>query len=117
MNDTDEEDGEVASSSVTLMLRGGKKLLPVDVRPKGKKIALVSRYCKPLVDEFKCMTGAEWDGEAWVVTNNRRNWMQLEVLQGLLPAEFVRYRKGFVPTGDAGDWDHQWGRIPYDSEG
>jgi hypothetical protein len=111
VSDLDGDDDRVAGTIVpiqTLRLRVGAKILPVRVSPAGKKLALDSRYYKPLVEEIKCMKGADWDGQAWLITNCRRNWIQLEVLQGLLPKELARYRHTrprIVET--PGLWEHQ----------
>lgn len=77
----------------TVEVVAGSKLVPLEVEKSGKKLALRSGYYKSLIEEFKCMRGAEWDAEnkAWRVTDCRRNWIQLESLQGKTPSELERY--------------------------
>jgi hypothetical protein len=74
-------------------------MIPAQVEVEGKKIAISFPFCRPLVEEVKCMRGARWDPEEklWRVTDCRRNWMQLESLQVdergefRVPAELRRY--------------------------
>lgn len=80
-------------SSNTLLLNAGGRQLPVRVRLAGKKLALQSRYYKPLVEELKCLKGAEWlpGTKEWAVTDCPRNRLQLAILAGEVPPEIARY--------------------------
>lgn len=111
-DDGGEEEGDDAgnvatSPPSTLRLRVGGKVKTVRVYPKGRKLALAFDYFKPLIAEVKCMTGADWDGEAWLITNNRRNQMSLEILQGIRPVELARYRCEYPRIEFNGAWGHQ----------
>lgn len=87
-----------------LLLSNGRKLIPVKVERAGKKLALSCPFDRPMVEEFKCMRGAQWHAEdkTWRVTDCRRNWMQIEGMQDdggklRMPTELKRY---FEPRGD-----------------
>lgn len=87
-------------STSTLMLSAGGRALPVRLEIVGKKILLMSRYHKPLVDELRSMRGAEWRKEvkAWAVTDCQRNRLQLALLAGETPPEIARYDAALPPA-------------------
>lgn len=92
-----------------LLLSNGRRLKPVKISTRGRKLALSCSFDRALIDEFKCMKGARFipEDKTWEVTDCRRNWMQLEALQDdgngnyRIPVEFKRLhapRQQFTPT-------------------
>lgn len=77
----------------TLKLAAGPRRVPVTVRRVGRKLHLSSAYYPELIAELKAMKGAEWKPatKEWAVTDCRRNWMQIELLQGVEPEELKPY--------------------------
>jgi hypothetical protein len=96
-----------------LRLRANRhKLVEVTVEESEKSLHLYFDYNAALVDEARCMVGATWDkaNTRWRVANCRRNWMQLELLQGITPPELSRYlAKSPLLTEEQGLdlWAHQ----------
>src|SRR6185295_16374076 len=64
-------------------------LIPVTIESDGKGKLLVSfPFCRPLVDEFKNMAGAQWLGndkktpiKAWRIDDSARNRFRMDVLR------------------------------------
>jgi SNF2 family DNA or RNA helicase len=98
---------------VELLLIADRRKIPVQIERSGRKLAIRSPYNRTLVTEFKCMKGSEWDAKTkrWKVTDCRRNWMQLECLQGIRPIEFERYLSDapghLVSTSARNLYEHQ----------
>lgn len=85
------------SEALRVGLSDGRYVRPCTIERAGRKLAISAHY--GLREELKCMRGAEWDKESrrWLVTDCRRNWIQLESLQVdeqgryRVPKEHVRY--------------------------
>lgn len=74
----------------------GGRMVEVNITKRGKKIALRFRKFRPLIDEVRCMKGAEYlapekGGPAWLVTRCRRNRMQMDIMAGRPVPELARY--------------------------
>ena len=71
-------------------------MVKVTMEPVKRKLVLRFRRFKPLMDEVKCMRGAEYispekGGPAWAVTACRRNRMQMDLMAGRPVPELARY--------------------------
>lgn len=68
-------------------------MILVNIEKRKRKLALSFRRYQPLIDEVKCMRGAEWDPKTtcWVVTDCRRNRMQMDGMAGRPVPELKRY--------------------------
>lgn len=109
----------------TIYLNAADRSLPVQVDREGKVVSLSFKWSrspafKVLLDEVKNLKGARWHPadcetckpckhpKTWTVTDCTRNRLQLELLQGRLPKELVRYE---TPLSDEAPrrqlWEHQ----------
>lgn len=65
----------------------------IQVEKRGKRLFVFSHKNKALTEEIKAWKGCRWEPEERCrsVTDCRRNWLQIESLQGRVPEEFAPY--------------------------
>lgn len=76
-----------------LDLQAGMRTVRVQVRQQGARLHLTFPFNRHLLDEVKQMKGRRWHPEEkeWSIELCDRNLLQLRVLAGSPPAEYLRY--------------------------
>ena len=65
-------------------------LVPVEITKEGEKLAVQFPYCPPLVDDFRAMAGAQWQGfdkknprKLWLIDDVARNHFRMDAMRWL----------------------------------
>ena len=65
-------------------------VMPVTIEEEGDKLAVAFEYCPPLVDDFRAMQGAQWQGndkknprKVWLIDNSQGNRFRMDAMRWL----------------------------------